>query len=139
MSFQIANRITCKKCSKKELIEHMQSDRYGEKMICRECVNEQNKPIAKRKVTKDGTMVTTRPERGSLFYSKNFKPVKKKERDEVRSTFPQEMYAYKCTRCNFEFKRRKAFPHAGTCPYCGKNSVAKDPIKSGQWVEKLWK
>lgn len=136
-AFQIRNEITCRKCNKKVPIETMTIDKYGEMMVCSDCGKQQFQREPKRKVTKEGSVIMMKPEKGSLSYSNlNIMPRKEKEKEIL--SMPQELTAYKCTYCGFEFKRRKAFPFNGSCPYCNKKKVAKDPIKSGQWIDKLW-
>jgi DNA-directed RNA polymerase subunit RPC12/RpoP len=126
---EFVNEISCKKCGKKYPIEEMQLDKYAEKMICSACAG---KAKPKTRVLKDGT--TVKAEKGSLSYSKmHTREDRYRIKDEI-----EEMTAYKCTSCNYEFKRRKAFPFNGRCPYCNKDSVVKDPIKSGKWVENLF-
>lgn len=130
--FKLENNITCKKCDKKVPIETMQIDKYGEMMVCEECAGKQYKRKSRRKVTPDGGVIEMRPERGSLAYS-NPEIGRAQRLEKADQTI-----AYKCTYCSYEFERRKAFPFKGQCPYCNKNKVALDPIKTGQWIEKLW-
>ncbi|MFC1754535.1 hypothetical protein ACFL96_14260 [Thermoproteota archaeon] len=136
--FPVENKIACRNCGKKHPIETMQIDKYGALMVCQDCSKKQYKREPKRKVNKDGSVTELKAERGSLFYS-NLKIMPRKEKEKEMVGMPHEMTAYKCTHCNYEFKRRKSFPFSGNCPYCNRNKVALDPIKSGQWVEKLWK
>lgn len=132
------NKITCKKCNKQFPIETMNLDKYGDMMVCHDCFGKQFKREPKKMVTKDGSFVIVKPESGSLSYSEKFGLTTKKEREMTRMTTPEEMIAYKCAHCHYEFERRKSFPFKGKCPYCNRGRVVLDPIKSGQWVEKLW-
>ena len=132
MAFAFENRIPCGMCSKKHLIESMKVDRYGEKMLCPTCSDSQFNRKGTRKVMEDGSVIETRPEKGSLAYGN---PELEKR---ARTERMDHMLAYKCTHCQYEFKRRRSFPFRGRCPYCGKDKVTYDPIKTGQWVEKLW-